>query len=450
MQDEKTLRKLQDAQELYRQERWPEALKAFDELSLSYKSDRDVMLSRAMCLARIGKEEEAELLCDHISVVHQDPRGAQLKAQIPQWKKEGKAAPLERKERRPILSPGLVKGGMIACFFTALLLAGWTFYSNYEAPVPPAIATMPAPGERTLRFPADASLGTVNIRDWSYATDTQGSQTQYWQRLGEAKGAVTVPAGKEVQLQMTAAQSGNISALGRLGANALQSLSMNQCRLSDADLAHIRHLTGLFELSIDNNPIGPAGYAHLARLTSLRRVSIISTTLGEPGRRFIGQQLYLDHIDADRADLGDAWLIGLPPLEKLTFLSLDETEGITDAGIEHIAKHRNLEDLFLSYTGLTDAGMKHIQSLKSLRRAWFEGTKITDASMPGFRLMPNIAEIGIAFTEVSTTGLMELADIRTLKKVGAKGCQNITPDGIRRFNARQPNCFVETELNVGG
>ena len=89
MQDEKTLRKLQDAQHLYHQERWAEALKAFDDLSLSYKSDRDVMLSRAMCLARIGKEEEAELLCDHISVVHQDPRGAHLKAQIPQWKKEG-------------------------------------------------------------------------------------------------------------------------------------------------------------------------------------------------------------------------------------------------------------------------------------------------------------------------------------------------------------------------
>ena len=450
MQDEKTLRKLQDAQELYRQERWPEALKAFDELSLSYKSDRDVMLSRAMCLARIGKEEEAELLCDHISVVHQDPRGAQLKAQIPQWKKEGKIAPPEKKERKPIISPEVLKGGMIACFLAAVVLSGWTFYSHYEAPVPAAIVTMPAPGERTLRFPADASLGTVNIRDWSYATDTQGSQGQFWERLGEARGAVTIPAGKEAQLRVTAAQSASISALGRLGANALQSLWMNECRLSDADLAHIRHLTGLFELSIDNNPIGPGGYAHLARLTSLRRVSIIGTTLGEAGRQFIGQQPFLDHIDADRADLGDAWLIGLPPLEKLTFLSLDDTVGITDKGIEHIARHRNLEQLFLSYTGLTDAGMKHVQSLKSLRRAWFEGTKITDASMAGFRLMPNIQEIGIAFTEVSTDGLMELADIRNLTKVGVKGCNNITAEGIRRFKALQPNCLVETELNVGG
>lgn len=450
MQDEKTLRKLQDAQHLYHQERWAEALKAFDDLSLSYKSDRNVMLSRAMCLARIGKEEEAELLCDHISVVHQDPRGAQLKAQIPQWKKEGKSAPPEAKERRPILSGAIVRRGLIGCFIGALLLAVWTFYSTYEAAVPETIVTMPAPGERTLPFPADFSLGTVSTRDWGYASNPQGEQTGYWQELGPAQGRLTVPAGKEVMLKVLPAQSGQLGALRRLRANDLQSLWMNQCRIADEDMAHIAHLSGLFELSIDDTPIGPAGYAHLGRLTSLRRVSIIDTTLGDTGRQFIGQQPFLEHIDADRADLGDDWLIGLPPLDKLTFLSLDDTEGITDAGIEHIAKHRNLEHVFLSYTQLTDVGMKHIQSLKSLRRAWFEGTNITDASMAGFRLMPNIQEIGIAFTAVTTDGLMELADIRNLKKVGAKGCDNITADGIRRFMTLQPNCIVETELNVGG
>jgi len=449
MRDEKTLRKFQDAQALYQQERWAEALKIFDELSLSYKSDRDMMLSRAMCLARIGKEEEAELLCDHITVVHKDPRGAQLKAEIPQWKKEGKSAPIEKKKRAPLVSSKMIKGGFIACFLVAAILAGWNFYSNYEAPVPETIVTMPPPGDRTLRFPEEASVGRVATRDWGWASNPLGDHKQGWQDLGEARGKLTIPAGKEVRLTVNPGQEGQLSALRKLGPNALQALYMNQCRLSNADMAHIGHLTGLFDMSIDDTPIGPDGYAHLMRLTSLRVVSIISTTLGDTGRQFIGQQPYLTDIDADRADLGDDWLIGLPPLEDLRFLSLDDTTHVTDKGIEHIAKHRNIEQLFLSYTGLTDEGMKHIHSLKSLQRAWFEGTKITDASMAGFRLMPNIREIGIAYTPVTTEGLMTLVDIRSLKKVGAIGCENISADGIRRFKAQRPDCVVETNLNVG-
>lgn len=448
MHDEKTRRKFQDAQALYQQERWAEALKIFDELSLSYKSDRDMMLSRAMCLARIGKEEEAELLCDHISVVHKDPRGAQLKAQIPQWKKEGKTAPIEKKARKPILSPETTKRALIGCFVVALLVAAWTFYSSYEAPAPKPIASMAAPGERTLRFPSDVSLGTVAIRDWSFASPNGAAGQQSWQQLGQATGTVTVPAGKEVQLTINPGQVSQMSALRRLGANSVQSLFMNQCRLSNNDLAHIAHLTGLFELSIDETPVGPEGYAQLLRLTSLRRVSFTNTELGSAGRQFIAQQPYLTDIDADRADLGDDWLLGLPPMDRLVFLSLDDITSITDRGVETVSRHQNLEQVFFSYTQMTDASMKSVQSLKSLRRAWFEGTKITDASMPGFRLMPNIREIGIAYTSVSTEGLMELVDIRTLKKVGIIGCDNISADGIRQFKARRPDCVVETNLNI--
>lgn len=450
MHDPKTIQLYRDAQELFRQERWAEALRIFDDLSLTYKSDKDIMLNRAMCLARIGKEEEAELLCDHITVVHQDPRGAQLKAQIPSARREGQTAPEEKKERKPLVSAEMVKAGIITCFVLAVLVAGWTFYSTYEPPLPPAMITQPAPGERVLRFPSDLSLGDVLIRDWGYESDPLGEHSEYWKRLGPAQGDVEVPAGKEVRLQVAASQVAHLGALRRLGADALQSLYMKACPIADSDLAHIAHLTGLLDIDIDETPIGPEGFAHLRRLTSLRRISLNGTNTGEAGKQFIGQQYFLRHLDADRAGLRDEWLIGLPPLEKLDFLSLDDTEGITDAGIKALAQHRNLEHLFLSYTGITDEGMKAIQSLKALKRLWFEGTAITDASMDGFRLMPNIEEIGLAYTAVTTNGLMKLADISTLKKVGAKGCENISAEGIRRFKARNPDCIVETNLNVGG
>lgn len=448
MHDPKTVQKFRDGQALYQQERWAEALRVFDDLSLSYKSDSEIMLNRAMCLARLGNEEEAELLCDHITIVHKDPRGARLKAEIPLWRREGKAAPEEKKTRKPLISAELLKRGIVACFVVALGLTAWSFYSNYEAPVPPPIEMMAAPGERVLRFPDDVSIGTLSLHDWSFASNPMGDPGGVWEDLGEARGNVTVPAGKEVRLLVHESQGGRLSALRRLRANDLQQLSLNSCTIRDADLAHIGHLTGLFYLSLDETLIGPDGYAQLRRLSSLRELSFTNTTLGEPGRAFVAQQTFLAEIDADRADLGDGWLVGLPPMERLTFLSLDDTKGVTDEGILQLAKHANLEQLFLSYTELTDAGMKAVHSLKSLRRGWFEGTKITDASMEGFRLMPNIQEIGIAFTQVTSEGLMRLGDIRTLKKVGIKGCDNITLDAIRRFKTQRPDVMVETDLNV--
>lgn len=448
MSDPKTVQKFRDAQALFQQERWREALKHFDDLSLSYKSDRDIMLNRAMCLARLGKEEEAEMLCDHIATVHKDPRALALKAEIPRWRRDEKAAPEAPKVRKALISPELLKRGIVACFVLAIATTAWSFYSAYEAPVRPTIHTMDAPGARTLRFPSDASLGQLFIRDWAFASAAIGADVGVWAEHGEARGNVAIPAGKEVRLVIRPEQAGNIAALSRLGADALQSLDLHDCRVGDAGLAHMAHLTGIFKLSIDNTGATPAGYEHLRRLTSLREISFIGTRLGEPGRKFIGQQTLLGHIDADRADLNDDWLIELPAMDRLTFLSLDETEGITDAGIVHIARHKNIEHLFLSYTHLTDEGLKAIQTIRTLKRVWMEKTKISDAGMEGFRQIPGIEEIGIAYTEVTNEGLMRLSDISSLKKVGVKGCSNITPDAIRRFRAVRPEVFVETDLTI--
>ena len=100
------------------------------------------MLNRAMCLARLGMREEAELLCDHITIVHAI-RGRATAGRDPLWRRRA-AAPEEKKARKPILSPEALKRGIVLCFTLAVCMTAWSFYSAYEAPIPPSIATMPA------------------------------------------------------------------------------------------------------------------------------------------------------------------------------------------------------------------------------------------------------------------------------------------------------------------
>ena len=79
---------------LFEEERWSEALAIFDMLSVSVRSDGDVMYARAICLARLGKEEAAEFLCDQLTLIHQDPRGEELKKRIPDAKRAENRLPI--------------------------------------------------------------------------------------------------------------------------------------------------------------------------------------------------------------------------------------------------------------------------------------------------------------------------------------------------------------------
>ena len=99
-------------------------------------------------------------------------------------------------------------------------------------------------GERTITFPADYSMGVLSVRDWG------STYTEDWTVLGEARGQVTVPAGKELQLKVPSDYSGGFSPLTALGPSDLQSLVLDNSKVGDADLAYVKGLTSLRSLNI--------------------------------------------------------------------------------------------------------------------------------------------------------------------------------------------------------
>jgi hypothetical protein len=442
--------RLQEAQRLYKEQRWSEALAHYDALSIAIRSNPDIMFAQATCQARIGKVDAAEILCDQLTIMHQDPRGAQLKAQIPAYKlaenKDAKPEPVDHRMPRDI--PGLkpaafgLMGVALLVFVVVPMLGG----GSSEPIIGPSIGFMPAPGERVLSFPTDRSLGSLSIRNWHYHAEATGGRRDFWVELTEARGDVTIPANRELRLELNPEAATDLASLVDLGPNAIQEIVAQELNLGESSLDAIGRLTGLFSLDLAAAKVPADIFARLRGLSSLRELNVINVRLGEDGRAFVLRQKYLTSFIADHANVDDTWVAELAGLQDLEFISLDYVDTVGDNGVSQLAQLRRLEHLFLSYTETTDAGLAAVQKIRPLTRIWLEGAPVSDASMAGFKTMPNIEAIGLANTAITDQALEHLAEVSTLRELDILGCNQLTPDGVRAFRQAQPNCKLETSF----
>ncbi|MDZ4859084.1 MAG: thioredoxin family protein [Candidatus Hydrogenedentes bacterium] len=74
--------KFREADQLFREKKFPEALAVLDDLDKEFPDTKNVLYPRAMCLARVGRFEEALELCRQLKVEFGDPRGEKLMGKI--------------------------------------------------------------------------------------------------------------------------------------------------------------------------------------------------------------------------------------------------------------------------------------------------------------------------------------------------------------------------------
>ena len=125
----------------------------------------------------------------------------------------------------------------------------------------------------------------------------------------------------------------------------VESVSLLNCKVTDADLEHVKGLPHLRHLSLDSPEITDAGLEHIAGLTSL-------------------EDLWLKN--AQITDAGLEHLVGLTNLKRL---KLTNTQ-ITGTGLTHLAGLTNLELLTIHHTRVTDAGLTHLEGLTKLEELW--------------------------------------------------------------------------------
>jgi hypothetical protein len=212
--------------------------------------------------------------------------------------------------------------------------------------------------KRTLHFPGDRSLGYLSVAAPSTSTGLDSQREARWNPLGSARGTVAIPPGKRIRLSIEgAATSQDPSPLAALRRDDLDELRISGWGSEDLDgdavLPHVRGLTGLKVLSLEQLRVSQRGIASLRDLRALESLTI-TTPPGSPGQP--ASELLLD----------DNCLAVLAELKNLEMLMLSSPNN-SDECLGHLAKKVRLRELYLWSPQLRGPGLAQLNALPLLR-----------------------------------------------------------------------------------
>lgn len=159
---------------------------------------------------------------------------------------------------------------LVACRMLNEFGRGRTAPEPAAAPVEAAATAF-----RTVRFPADRSLGILFVRDRNSGNFLD------WKRLGEAAGEVAIPAGKALRLDVREGGVADLDLLAGLGPDDLQACFLYGA--ADDDLTHILRLSGIEEVYLAGEGITGEGLVHLLELKRIERLYLYDTGVTDAG-----------------------------------------------------------------------------------------------------------------------------------------------------------------------
>ncbi|MFM1919966.1 MAG: hypothetical protein RLZZ303_1600 [Candidatus Hydrogenedentota bacterium] len=192
-------------------------------------------------------------------------------------------------------------------------------------------ATSPPP-LRVLEFPAGQSLGRVFVRDWTLNLNDE------WTLLGEARGTVNVPAGKDAKLEVESDIAGDLSALANLDPYALHTISLNGKNATDQSLSYAGRLLGLRGLALKYTSVTTQGIYHMEPLKRLEWIEFYQAPLDDNTLRVFSQFSGLRHLWLVGTNVSNASVGTLRDMTSLRRLHVANsqltTEGLIALGFE--------------------------------------------------------------------------------------------------------------------
>lgn len=208
----------------------------------------------------------------------------------------------------------------------------------------------------------------------------------------------------------------------------------NLCRISDEGLAHISQMPNLEVLCLHGmKNITDDGIAHLTKMPSLHKLNIASSQVTDRGLEYLSQIKTLEHLELPQdqkgiTDRGLEYLSRLPNLKELSISRIHfidpkmNRDYYTDKGLEYLSRCSKLEELRIGSIGITDAGMEHIARLTGLKSLGLFGCdNVTDSGFARLAALKSLESLAAFDNNITVAGLNRLGSLTGLKRLHILG-----------------------------
>lgn len=139
-------------------------------------------------------------------------------------------------------------------------------------------------------------------------------------------------------------------------------VDLSESKFTDAEMVHLRGLTGLQSIHLNGTLVTDAGLAHLKGLHRLKHLTLDGIQVTDDGLAHVQGLTQLEWLSLDATQVTDAGLAYIQDLRRLVWLDLDGTQ-VTDTGLPQLQGQTSLKELGLRGTQVTDAGVAKLQSV---------------------------------------------------------------------------------------
>lgn len=119
---------------------------------------------------------------------------------------------------------------------------------------------------------------------------------------------------------------------------------------------------------------------------------------------------------------------------RLTYVSLENNDQVTDTGLASFKDCKNLTLLFLDKTSVSDAGLAYFKDCKNLQFLSCAGcANIGDSGLTYFKDCKNLSGLYLQDTPISDTALFNFKDCKNLAELNLSNCKQIGDAGMANF-----------------
>lgn len=195
---------------------------------------------------------------------------------------------------------------------------------------------------------------------------------------------------------------------------ALVGVSLRGTSVSDEQLRNFEGLTKLNSLNLDGVEIGDLGVRALAALP-LVELTLNNTGISDAGLEYVAKIRTLQKLRLDNTLIEGPGLAQLKSLEKLRELSLLGCP-VKNDGVSVLQHLKGLRKLSLANTDIRDEGMDFVGGLTDLEFLDLTSTDITDKGLASLKGLPNLRELVLDYSfRFSDEGMKHLSGLTNLR-----------------------------------